>query len=285
MMNEHLFYDLKDKPALTRSLATQIVQELGRRIVSGVYGQGDLLEDEGTLAVRYQVSRTVIRDAVKILVGKGLLEVRRGIGTRVRSRSAWALLDDDVLAWHQSAPADRAFLRQLMDLRLVIEPKAARWAAERADAEGHALIREAQDRMEQEKGSIEGFVVADALFHRAVLRAAGNEFLLAMESAVFSALLISIRITNPDPRENEESIPFHRAVADAILAGDAAGAEARMERLLGDARHRLGEDDAQDTKSMDASPSASPADEELSQPGTVANRSGAEWGPPRGGSS
>ena len=244
MMNEHLFYDLKDKPALTRSLATQIVQELGRRIVSGAYGQGDLLEDEGTLAGRYQVSRTVIRDAVKILVGKGLLEVRRGIGTRVRSRSAWALLDDDVLAWHQSAPADHAFLQQLTDLRLVIEPKAARWAAERGTAEGHALIAEAQARMEQEKGSIDDFIVADALFHRAVLRAAGNEFLLAMESAVFSALLISIRLTNRDPRENEESIPFHRAVAESILARDAAEAEARMERLLADARLRLGEEGA-----------------------------------------
>ena len=241
-MNEFLFYDLKEKPALTRSLATQIVQELGRRIVSGAYRQGELLEDEGTLAERCRVSRTAIRDAVKILVGKGLLEVRRGIGTRVRPRSAWGLLDDDVLAWHQSAPVSPAFLRQLTDLRLVIEPKAARWAAERGTAEGHALIAEAQTRMEQEKGSIEDFVVADAMFHRAVLRAADNEFLLAMESAVFSALLISIRLTNRDPRENEESIPFHRAVADAILAGDGAQAEARMERLLADARHRLGED-------------------------------------------
>ena len=67
-----------------------------------------------------------------------------GIGTRVRSRSAWALLDDDVLAWHQSAPVSHAFLQQLTDLRLVIEPKAARWAAERGAAEGHALIAEAQ---------------------------------------------------------------------------------------------------------------------------------------------
>ena len=245
-MSEFLFYDLKEKPALTRSLATQIVQELGRRVVAGAYGQGDLLEEEGALAARFQVSRSVIRDAVKILVGKGLLEVRRGIGTRVRPRSAWGLLDDDVLAWHQSAPADHAFLRQLMDLRLVIEPKAARWAAERGTAEGHSLIREAQDRMEQEKGSIEDFVVADALFHRAILRAADNEFLLAMESAVFSALLISIRLTNRDPRENEESIPFHRAVADAILARDAAEAEARMERLLADTRLRLGEGGARE---------------------------------------
>ena len=150
--------------------------------------------------------------------------------------------------------------------------------------------------MEQEKGAIEDFVVADALFHRAILRAAGNEFLLAMESAVFSALLISIRLTNRDPRENEESIPFHRAVADAILAGDAAGAEARMERLLGDTRHRLGEDEAHgagaarpaqthETQNTDSLQSADPADEELSQPGSVANQSGAEWGPPRGGPS
>ena len=241
-MSELLFYDLKEKPALTRSLATQIARELGLRIVSGACRQGDLLEDEATLAARYRVSRTVIRDAAKILVGKGLLEVRRGVGTRVQPRSGWGLLDDDVLAWHQSAPASHAFLRQLMDLRLVIEPKAACWAAERGTAEGHAVIAEAQARMEQEKGSIEDFVVADAMFHRAILRVADNEFLLAMESAVFSALLISIRVTNRDPRENEESIAFHRAVADAILARDATEAGDRMERLLADARLRLGEE-------------------------------------------
>ena len=255
MMSEFLFYDLKAKPPLTRSLATQLVQELGRRIVAGAYRPGDLLEDEGTLASRCRVSRTAIRDAVKILVGKGLLEVRRGIGTRVRPRSAWGLLDDDVLAWHQSAPASHAFLRQLTDLRLVIEPKAARWAAERGTAEGHALIAEAQTRMEQEKGSIEDFVVADALFHRAILHAADNEFLLAMESAVFSALLISIRLTNRDPRENEESIPFHGAVANAILARDGTAAEASMERLLADARLRLGEEAGRERDTRDANAS------------------------------
>ena len=293
-MNEFLFYDLKDKPALTRSLSTQIVQELGRRIAAGTYGQGDLLEDEGTLAARYGVHRTVIRDAVKILVGKGLLEVRRGIGTRVRPRSSWGLLDDDVLAWHQSAPVDRGFLQQLTDLRLVIEPKAARWAAERGTAEGHELIAKAQARMEEEKGSINDFVVADALFHRAVLRAAGNEFLLAMESAVFSALLISIRLTNRDPRENEESIPFHRAVTDAILARNAAEAEARMERLLADARLRLGEEAgtegrttdpgrAPETSSTNIPLTADRADEGASPTGASTDPSGSEWGPPRSG--
>ncbi len=238
-MNEMLYYDLKETSGLAPSLATQIAREIGRRVVAGNYEVGDLLEDEGALGARYQVSRSVIRDAVKILVGKGLLEVRRGIGTRVRERARWGLLDDDVLAWHQSAPLRADYLRQLMDLRLVIEPKAARWAAERGTEDGHALIASAQARMEQEKGSIEDFVVADALFHRSVLRAANNELLLAMEGVIYSALLDSIRLTNSDPRENEKSIPFHRAVTDQIIGRNGQKAEDQMEKLLADANRRL----------------------------------------------
>lgn len=240
-MDEHLFYGLKESPGLAPILSTQIASELGRRVVSGAYPTGALVEDEGTLAEHFQVSRSVIRDAVKILVGKGLLEVRRGIGTRVRERANWGLLDDDVLAWHQSVPPSRDFLRQLLDIRLLVEPKAARWAAERGTARGLADIEEAQLRMEQEKGSIEDFVVADALFHRSILRAANNELLRSLEGAIFSALLGSIRLTNSDPRMNEDSIPFHRGVTDAILARDAARAEARMENLLSDTAHRLAE--------------------------------------------
>jgi len=239
-MNELLFYDLKESPGLTHSLSTQIARELGRRIVAGTLSEGSLIEDEGALADRFQVSRSVIRDAVKILVGKGLLEVRRGIGTRVKSRANWGLLDDDVLAWHQSAPLRPDFLRQLMELRQVIEPKAAAWAAERGTEQSHELIAQAQRRMEEEKGAIEDFIVADALFHRSIFRAAENELLRSMEGVIFSALLISIRVTNSDPRENEKSIPFHREVTDAILARDARSAESKMETLLGDAVSRLG---------------------------------------------
>ncbi|MGI9509415.1 MAG: FadR/GntR family transcriptional regulator [Geminicoccaceae bacterium] len=240
-MTEMLYYDLKETSGLSPSLATQIAREIGRRIVANSYDIGELLEDEAALATRYQVSRSVIRDAIKILVGKGLLEVRRGIGTRVRERHRWGLLDDDVLAWHQSAPPSTDFLRQLMDLRLVIEPKAARWAAERGTTEGHAQIAEAQTRMEKEKGSIKDFVMADALFHRSILRAANNELLLSMEGVIFSALLSSIQLTNSDPRENEKSIPFHRAVTNQILERNGSKAETQMEKLLADANRRLAE--------------------------------------------
>ncbi len=125
-----------------------------------------------------------------------------------------------------------------MDLRLVIEPKAARWAAERGSEASQRQILSAQQCMEAEKGSIEDFVVADALFHRAILRAAENELLRAMKGMIFSALLSSIRLTNKDPRENRDSVPFHRAAANAILARGGDLAEARMERLLANAHHR-----------------------------------------------
>lgn len=239
-MSEMIYYDLKQIAGLAPSLATQVAREIGRRIVSNDYAPGDLVEDEAALADRYQVSRSVIRDAVKILVGKGLLEVRRGIGTRVRSRSSWGLLDDDVLAWYQSAPPNADILRQLMDVRQVFEPKAARWAAERGDDESIDLIRQAVERMEAEKGKVEDFIIADAVFHRSILRATNNEFLVALEGIIFSALLSSIRITNVDPRSNEASLPFHREVYEAIAARDGERAEKVMEELLGDAGRRLG---------------------------------------------
>lgn len=239
-MNEMLYYDIRESTGLTHSLSTQVAREIGRRIVAEVYAIGDLLEDEGALADKFQVSRSVVRDAVKILVGKGLLEVRRGIGTRVRPRSDWGLLDDDVLAWHQSAPPKAEFLRDLMDLRIAFEPKAARWAAERGSDDALAEIEKAQLRMEEKQDAIEDFVSSDAKFHRAVMRAANNDFLRSMEGAILSALLSSIRLTNRDPRENATSIPFHRAITNAILARDGDQAEEQMLRHLQDAQKRLG---------------------------------------------
>ena len=164
-----------------------MVRELGRRIVAGACPPGSLIEDEAMLAGRYRVSRSVVRDAAKILVGKGLLEVRRGIGTRV-----WAdrgMLDDDVLAWHQSAPPSAGFLWQLMGVRQAIEPKAARWATEWASDEDICEIRDAQIGMEDEKESVEDFIISDARFHRSIIRAAHNDFLAAMEGIIFSAFL------------------------------------------------------------------------------------------------
>ncbi|MCQ3830389.1 FadR family transcriptional regulator [Microbulbifer elongatus] len=238
-MSELIYYDLKRAPTMSPSLSVQVARELGRRIVSGAFEPGSLIDDEAALAERYQVSRVVVRDAVKILVGKGLLDVRRGIGTKVRPRNQWILLDDDVLAWHLSAPPNPEFLKQLMEIRLAFEPKASRWAAERATPEDLAEIEAACDRMAEERGSAEDFVIADSMFHRAIIKAARNSILTAMEGVIYSALLVSIRVTNKDPRENGASVPFHREVYEAIAAGDGDKAEALTENLLSDTSRRL----------------------------------------------
>ncbi len=243
-MSELIYYDLKQSVTMTPSMSVQVAREIGRRIIAGTYEPGSLIEDENALAERYQVSRVVIRDAVKILVGKGLLEVRRGIGTKVRNREQWVLWDDDVLAWHLSAPPSPRFLSQLMEIRLAFEPKAARWAAERATEEDILAIEAAYVAMETEKGSVENFVIADAKFHQTILRSAHNEFLKAIEGMVCSALLVSIRMTNKDPRENEESIPYHRDVYRAIASGNGKRAEKCSEKMLADTVRRIQEETA-----------------------------------------
>lgn len=239
------FYDLKQAGTISHSMSVQVARELGRRIVAGKFEPDTLLDDENALADRYQVSRVVIRDAVKILVSKGLLEVRRGIGTRVHSRNRWLMLDDDVLAWHLSAPPAPAFLKQLMEIRLAFEPKAARWAAERATPEDIANIAAAyQDMVKHEYSqasevSVTRFIKADAMFHRAILLAAHNEFLKDIEGVIYSALLVSIRLTNKDPIENGTSLPFHFEVFQAISQRDGALAEQLTDRLLRDTCERL----------------------------------------------
>ncbi|WP_420861203.1 FadR/GntR family transcriptional regulator [Algirhabdus cladophorae] len=239
-MNEEMFYSLKGSNRMPASMATRVASALGRQIVGQSYPCGGLIEDEAALSVKYDVSRSVVRDAVKILVGKGLLEVRRGVGTRVLDRRKWGLLDDDVLAWHQEADLSEDYLGQLLDVRMMIEPKAARWAAERGSDVEHAKIEAAQLQMEAEQTDLHAFVAADAAFHSAILFASNNEFLRSMEGVMISALMISIRLTTANLQDKQQVIPFHRGVTDAILQRNGALAETKMENHLEDTKARLG---------------------------------------------
>ncbi len=238
-MEEASYYNLKAAAALTPSLSSEVAAQVGRSIVTGSHAPGSLIEDESALSLRFGVSRTVIRDAMKVLVGKGLLEVRRGIGTRVKPREEWGLLDDDVLAWQLSAPARSSTLLQLAETRQLFEPEAAAWAAERATRAEREEIACAIQAMRDEVSNPQKFVVADARFHRAVLRGAHNDFLLALAGIIYSALLSSIRLTNPDHETNRKILPFHEAVSDAIMRGDSDGARERMGYLIEDAVCRI----------------------------------------------
>ena len=238
-MNEPLYYHLTGSSGMAMGLSSQVAGELGRRIVCGVYQPGDLVEDEDAAARRFRVSRTIIREAIKILSAKGLITVRRGVGTRVTPRSDWRLLDEDVLAWHQAAPPCPRMLMRLMEVRAAMEPAAAGWAALRATENDVRKINVAIENMEKTSAHTESFVIADAGFHSAILKAAHNEFLTALEGVIYAALLTSIRLTNKTPDENILSIPFHRTVAEAIAGRDEHEAAGRMRRLLDDASKRL----------------------------------------------
>ena len=193
----------------------QIVHAIGRQILSGKIRPGDLLPPQAGLPA----SRTVVREAIKVLAAKGLVESRPRTGTRVRPRHAWNLLDPDVLAWQQDGTTPAAFLAKLTEVRMVIEPTAAELAAQRADDEQVRAIDEAFDR-------------ADMQFHRAIVRASGNELLEQMGHFVYSALLLSFQATSRLPGRARGSLPMHRAILEAIRAGRQKSAGQAMRRLV-----------------------------------------------------
>jgi DNA-binding FadR family transcriptional regulator len=210
----------------------QIVHAIGRQILSGKIRPGELLPAQPGLPV----SRTVLREAIKVLAAKGLVESRPKTGTRVRPRHAWHLLDPDVMAWQQDGPLRVAFLQKLTEVRLIVEPAAAEHAAQRATAADLQTIEEALRDMEEALGGgafdYEAFDRADQRFHQAIVRACGNDLLERMSHVVVSALLVSFRATSRLPGRAKASLPQHRAILQAIRDRHAQRAGQAMRRLV-----------------------------------------------------
>lgn len=220
---------------LGRNLHGQVVHELGRRVVGGQYPAGAVLPNEDGLCQELQVSRTALREAIKVLAGKGLLEARPRIGTRVRERPQWNLLDPDILAWRCETGADPEFLRHLTELREIIEPAAAQLAAaSRSDAQlqaievAYAAMEAAQD--------IGEWVQADLAFHTAVLQATNNPLLVPLAAIIGSAMESLLGVTARNAEDFKRALPEHLKVLDAIRDGDTQGALHRMASMLGDTR-------------------------------------------------
>ena len=181
-------------------------------------------------------SRTVLREAIKVLAAKGLVESRPKTGTRVRPRHNWHLLDPDVMAWQQDGPPSVAFLQKLTEVRLIVEPAAAERAAQRASAVDLQTIDEAYRDMEGALGGgpedFEAFDRADRRFHQAIVRACGNDLLERMSHVVVSALLVSFHATSRLPGRAKASLPQHRAILEAIRDRQARVAGQAMRRLV-----------------------------------------------------
>ncbi|MBC2876774.1 FCD domain-containing protein [Streptomyces mobaraensis] len=216
-----------------RGLHGQLVQQLGQMIVSGDLGADRPLVPE-EIGQRFEVSRTVVRESLRVLEAKGLVSARPNVGTRVRPVSDWNLLDPDIIEWRAFGPQRDDQRRELCELRWIIEPLAARLAAghgredvqqrlaDMAEIMGHALAQ----------GDSLTFSRADAEFHTLLLQVAGNRMLEHLSGIVSAALHVSGASVGGCDRPTDAGVGHHLRIVDAVGAGDAAAAESAMRQLL-----------------------------------------------------
>ncbi|OON71358.1 FadR/GntR family transcriptional regulator [Streptomyces tsukubensis] len=213
-----------------RGVHGHTVELLGARIVSGEVTEGELL-DPRALAAELDISLTVVREAMKALAGKGLIAARQKHGTFVRPYRDWNLFDADVIRWSTAGADGARLLRDLAEVRAIVEPAAARHAALRRRPEDLAALDTALARMAAAGGDAAAAAAADAEFHRALLRATGNDMLARMDLLLEPGLRERDLIVHAG-QDVDDPVPSHRAVADAIAAGDAEGAGDAMTALL-----------------------------------------------------
>ncbi len=213
----------------------QIVNQIGREIVSGAFPPGSRLPDEENMRSRYKVSRTALREAYSKLTAKGLIAARPKVGTTVRPQSAWNMLDPEVLTWHlQTMPTDE-IATDLYTLRRMVEPPAAALAAETHDTQALARIQAAYADMRDCAGKELELIDADLRFHIAILQATRNHFIGAFSALIHAAMVSTFRISWRGAMGiQEERLLQHGAVVDAIAARDADLARQCMEKLLDD---------------------------------------------------
>jgi len=218
----------------TRSHTARVVRDLGLGIVSGRHPEGNILPGDAELMERFAVSRTVLREALKTLAGKGLIQAKARIGTRVRPRTEWNLFDSDVLIWHARNGFDDEFLTYLGEMRMALEPEAAALAATRRTPDQLTALYLWVDKMGAAKDSAAEFVQADLNFHLAVAAAAANPVLVAISTLIEVALVAMLTVSSPveEPAQHVISVNAHRAIADAIAAGDADKARAAMRLVI-----------------------------------------------------
>lgn len=218
--------------ALGRNLTYGLLDHLGKQIVTGAF-EAHGFPTEAELSQTHAVSRSVTREAVKMLTAKGLLTARPRQGTSVRPVSAWNLFDPDVLRWLLERKFSVQLLTQFNQLRTAIEPAAAALAAVAADARQLGAIEAGFARMVAAERGEDDVLDADIAFHLAILQASGNPFFAQFRDVVATALRTSIRMTNR-MRGRTADLAAHGAVRDAIRARDACGAHTAMAAIIGD---------------------------------------------------
>ncbi len=219
----------------SRNVNDFLAVALGHDIVAGIYPPGTLLPSESRLLARFDVSRPTLREALRVLGAKGLILSRRKIGTRVRPKTDWNMLDPDILAWHLQVAPSEEFVTALFELREMIEPQAAALAARACDGVTLERIAAAYADMARFANGGGDLIGADLRFHQSILESTGNHFIGALGGLIKTALIATFRLGWQSPvAMHENRLMQHRLIMEAIARRDAEAARARMAELLHD---------------------------------------------------
>jgi len=212
--------------------SSKVKEDIARSIVCGDWPEDGLLPTEIELADSMGVARTSAREALSHLKGKGLLESRQKTGTRVLPRKQWNMLDEDVLRWAWSGNNRFEMAMHLMQIRRIIEPAACALVAELATDKAIATIERAYRAMDAAGMDAQAYAAPDLEFHKAILRATENPFLVTFGATIEAALKMSFELSMKQPEAPRKGLAMHRALLEKIWEGKPEEAKLKMEYLL-----------------------------------------------------
>jgi DNA-binding FadR family transcriptional regulator len=216
------------------SVTMDVANLIGREIVSGRVAQGANIPNEAEISARYNVGRSAVREAVKMLAAKGLVQSRPKRGTQVLPAKGWNFFDRDVLLWLRESSPELGTIVELLELRLGVEPQAAALAASKGSPEQLQAIRTAYDGMRAADLGRGDPVQSDGAFHEAIINATGNRFFQPFGVLIRTALSVTAPVTNAIFGHSVGDLEAHGRVLAAVEARDVKGAAVEMERMLVD---------------------------------------------------
>ena len=178
---------------VARNFHTFVINEIGHGIVTGLFPVGSILASDAVMMETYGVSRTVLREALKTLEAKGMVEARPKVGTRVTPTSRWSFFDPQVLSWHFYAKPDARFFESLFDVRGALESRAIALASTRRTAEHIRLMKYWLHQMDLAEGNLEAHGLSALEIHRAIAESAGNALLRSVTGIVELTLALALK--------------------------------------------------------------------------------------------
>jgi len=224
------------------NLSQRMTQELGRQIVCGDFDKSESLPTEAELCEKFGVSRSAVREAVKMLSAKGLISSKPRQGIRILPEEQWNIFDTDLLRWSLESNPSMKVLKEFLQVRIAIEPEAASLAARFATPEKIDAIEAALEQMRAAEDDLEAELEADIAFHVSVLYASNNRFYIRLRDFIRTALRVSIRYTSPIKANHEAVVEDHAKVFNAIKNRNPERAKHSMLLLIDEALNFIEEE-------------------------------------------